>query len=153
MRLTTYTDYSLRVLIYLAVNTAERPTIREIAERYGISRNHLMKVVQELSKRGYIAALRGKNGGLQLNQAPAEIKIGRLVRAMENEMALAECFGSNNRCILTPACALQSMLTEALNSFIATLDCYTLEDVISGQQKPELLTLLDAHQHVTLANT
>lgn len=142
MRLTTYTDYSLRVLIYLAVSTEERATIREIAQHYGISRNHLMKVVQELSQRGYLVALRGKNGGLQLKKPPSEIKIGQLVSAMENDMALTECFGDNNQCLLTPACGLIPILAEALQSFLATLDRYTLEDVVAGPQRAELIKIL-----------
>tara|TARA_R110002110_G_scaffold205066_1_gene416779 strand:+ start:189140 stop:189577 length:438 start_codon:yes stop_codon:yes gene_type:complete len=145
MRLTAYTDYSLRVLIYLAVSTEERATIREIAQHYNISRNHLMKVVQELSQRGYVVALRGKNGGLQLKKPPAEIKIGKLVAAMENDMALTECLGNNNQCILTPACALRPILAEALKSFLSTLDRYTLEDVVAGPQRAELIKILDMH--------
>jgi Rrf2 family nitric oxide-sensitive transcriptional repressor len=145
MRLTTYTDYSLRVLIYLAVSTDEHATIREIAQRYGISRSHLMKVVQELSQRGYVTALRGKNGGLQLNKAPSDIRLGTLVKEMENDLALAECLGENNQCILTPACGLKHVLAESLQAFFTTLDSYTLEDVIPGQQRAELVKILDLH--------
>jgi Rrf2 family nitric oxide-sensitive transcriptional repressor len=145
MRLTTYTDYSLRVLIYLAVRTDEHATIREIAQRYGISRSHLMKVVQELSKRGYVTALRGKNGGLHLNKAPSDIRLGTLVKEMENDLALAECLGENNQCILTPACGLKHVLAESLQAFFTTLDSYTLEDVIPGQQRAELVKILDLH--------
>ena len=98
MRLTTFTDYSLRVLIYLAVSDDGQPTIREIAQRYDISRNHLMKVVQELSQKGYLIASRGKRGGLRLGIPPAEIKIGMLVRDMESDFALAECLGDKCHC-------------------------------------------------------
>jgi Rrf2 family nitric oxide-sensitive transcriptional repressor len=142
MRLTTFTDYSLRVLIYLAVSNDEHPTIREISERYGISRNHLMKVVQELSQRGYVIALRGKNGGLRLNRAPADISIGMLIREMENDLALAECLGENNQCILTPACQLKAVLAEALQAFFRTLDAYTLEDILPGRKRAELAKIL-----------
>jgi Rrf2 family nitric oxide-sensitive transcriptional repressor len=142
MRLTTFTDYSLRVLIYLAVSNDEHPTIREISERYGISRNHLMKVVQELSQRGYVIALRGKNGGLRLNNAPADIGIGTLIREMENDLALAECLGENNQCILTPACQLKAVLAEALQAFFRTLDAYTLEDILPGRKRAELVKIL-----------
>lgn len=145
MRLTAYTDYSLRVLIYLAVSTEERATIREIAQHYSISRNHLMKVVQELSQRGYVIAQRGKNGGLQLQKPPAEIRIGQLVAAMENDMALTECFGDNNQCILTPACALKPMLAEALEAFLSTLNRYTLEDIVAEPRKAELIKILGMH--------
>tara|TARA_R110001592_G_C13192743_1_gene753255 strand:- start:6850 stop:7284 length:435 start_codon:yes stop_codon:yes gene_type:complete len=144
MRLTTFTDYSLRVLIYLAVRDGQHATIREIAEAYGISRNHLMKVVQELSQKGYVAALRGKNGGLQLKKSPADIRIGALVREMENDVALTECLGDNNQCILTPACGLKIVLADALQAFFATLDAYTLEDILPGQKRAELVKILNA---------
>lgn len=144
MRLTTFTDYSLRVLIYLAVRDGQHATIREIAETYGISRNHLMKVVQELSQKGYVAALRGKNGGLHLKKSPAEIRIGALVREMENDVALTECLGDNNQCILTPACGLKIVLADALQAFFATLDAYTLEDILPGQKRAELVKILNA---------
>lgn len=145
MRLTTYTDYSLRVLIYLAVSTEEHTTIAEIAQRYGISRSHLMKVAQELSQRGYVTAQRGKNGGLRLNKAPSDIRLGDLIVEMENDLALAECLGDNNQCILTPACGLKNVLAEALQTFIATLNNYTLEDVIPDKQRAELVKILDMH--------
>lgn len=144
MRLTAYTDYSLRVLIYLALATEKRATIRDIAQRYGISRNHLMKVVQALSQKGYVIALRGKNGGLKLNQRPADIRIGDLVKSTENDMALAECLGDNNQCILTPACRLKPVLAEALKAFLDTLNQYTLEDLVSGKRAAELSAILIA---------
>ncbi len=143
MRLTAYTDYSFRVLIYLAVSTEERATIREIAQQYDISRNHLMKVVQELSQRDYVVALRGKNGGLKLKRPASEIRLGELVKAMENDMALAECLGDNNQCIVTPACKLKFMLAEALQAFLSTLDSYTLEDIVSGPEKADLIRILN----------
>ncbi|PLW68609.1 RrF2 family transcriptional regulator [Pseudohalioglobus lutimaris] len=143
MRLTAYTDYALRVLIYLAVSPEEKITIRGIAEHYGISRNHLMKVVQDLSQRGYVVALRGKNGGLSLNISTAEIRIGDLVEAMEKDMALTECLGDNNQCILTPACGLKCILDEGLRAFLDTLNRYTLEDVVAGPRKAELIKTLD----------
>lgn len=143
MRLTTYTDYSLRVLIYLAVSPEKKATIREIAQDYGISRNHLMKVVQELSQRGYVTAIRGKNGGLSLNKTAAQINIGDLVEAMEKDMALTECLSEENQCILTPACALMGVMNEALQSFLTTLNRYTLEDIVAGQHKAGLIKVLN----------
>jgi len=142
MRLTTFTDYSLRVLIYLAVSDDGQPTIREIAQRYDISRNHLMKVVQELSQKGYLIASRGKRGGLRLGIPPAEIKIGMLVRDMESDFALAECLGDKGHCVLTPACKLQLVFTEALDAFFVALDAYTLEDIVSGRKRAKLLKIL-----------
>ncbi|MCB1696098.1 MAG: Rrf2 family transcriptional regulator [Pseudomonadales bacterium] len=143
MRLTTFTDYSLRVLIYLAVKGEESATIAEIAQNYDISRNHLMKVVQELSQQGYLIALRGKNGGLRLKMSPAEINIGELVRAMENDLSLAECFGTKNHCVLTPACSLQTLFTEALEAFFGVLNAYTLEDILPGTRRRELVKILN----------
>jgi len=142
MRLTTFTDYSLRVLIYLAVCEDGQPTIREIAQRYDISRNHLMKVVQELSQKGYLIASRGKHGGLRLGLPATEIKIGVLVRDMENDFAIAECLGDKSYCVLTPACKLRSIFTEALDAFFVALDAYTLEDIVSGRKRAKLLKIL-----------
>ena len=142
MRLTSFTDYSLRMLIYLAASGEESATIREISQRYGVSRNHLMKVGQALSQKGYLIALRGKNGGLRMKMSPAEINIGTLVREMENDMALAECLGENNQCILTPACRLKFVLLEALDAFFEVLDAYTLEDILPGRKQAELVSLL-----------
>ena len=143
MRLTAFTDYSLRVLIYLAVNGGQNTTIAQIAQSYGISKYHLMKVVQELSQKGYLIALRGKNGGLHLSRSPAEINIGKLVRAMERDLAVAECFGKNNQCILTPACSLQALFSEALDGFFSVLDAYTLEDILPKRRRKELVGILN----------
>jgi len=142
MRLTSFTDYSLRVLIYLAVKGEESATISEIAQRYAISRNHLMKVVQELSQRGYLIASRGKNGGLRLGSDPADINLGELVRATESDFALTECFGNHNRCVLTPACVLQTRLGEALEAFFEVLDSYSLADLIPGNRHAQLAQIL-----------
>ncbi len=141
MHLTRFTDYSLRVLIYLAVKGEERSTIQEIAGRFDISRNHLMKVVQDLSHKGYITAIRGKNGGLLLKKSPEEIRLGRLVRDTENDIELVECFGDKNECVITPACGLKPVLAEALRAFFAVLDKYTLADML-GLQQSQLTQLL-----------
>lgn len=143
MRLTTFTDYSIRVLIFLAVKTDEYSTVREIAQRYDISRNHLTKVVQFLSQRGYVSSRRGKNGGLRLKKTPADIGIGKLVRETENDFALVECLGKDNECILQPSCKLQGILSEALRAFFEVLDAYTLEDVLHGRKRAELVKILD----------
>jgi Rrf2 family nitric oxide-sensitive transcriptional repressor len=142
MRLTTFTDYSLRVLIYLALDQKRQPTIGEISARYGISKNHLMKVVQQLSQLGYVQALRGKHGGLQLKKPPGSIPLGTLIKQTENELNLAECFASDNQCILTPACKLQNILRKAMQAFFTSLDQYTLADIISGKNKAQLVALL-----------
>ncbi|AXY41687.1 Rrf2 family transcriptional regulator [Halomonas sp. JS92-SW72] len=141
MHLTRFTDYSIRVLIYLAAKGEERSTIHEIATSFDVSRNHLMKVVQDLSHKGYITAIRGKNGGLLLKKAPEEIRLGRLVRDTENDLELVECFGDSNECKITPACRLKPILAEALRAFLAVLDKYTLADML-GPQQPQLVELL-----------
>lgn len=131
MRLTRYTDYSLRVLIYLAVRPDGFGTVQAIADAYGISRNHLMKVVQELNRRGYIDTVRGKGGGMRLRLAPEKINVGRVVRDMESDLALVECFGPDNRCVITPECSLKNMLADALGAFMAVLERYSLADIVS----------------------
>lgn len=141
MHLTRFTDYSLRVLIYLAVKGEQRSTISEIAERFAISRNHLMKVVQDLNHQGYITSIRGKHGGLLLKRAPETIPLGELVRDTERDLTLVECFGDDNECIITPACRLKPILAEALSAFLAVLDHYTLADLL-GPQRPRLVRLL-----------
>lgn len=141
MHLTRYSDYALRVLLYLAVKGDERSTIQEIAESYGISRNHLMKVVQDLSHRGYVTTIRGKNGGLLLNHLPEEISLGALIRDTESELGLVECFRDGNECIITPACRAKPILNEALNAFMAVLDRYTLADML-GKRRPQLAQLM-----------
>lgn len=142
MHITRYTDYSLRVLMYVALKGEELSTIREIAESYDISRNHLMKVVQELNIKGYLTAIRGKNGGLRLRGRPEEINLGELVRRTEQDLTLVECFGSDSQCALTPACQLKVVLGEALEAFFRVLDSYTLADLLPAGKAPEMVRLL-----------
>ncbi|GAB2726173.1 Rrf2 family transcriptional regulator [Halomonas garicola] len=141
MHLTRFTDYSVRVLLYLATKGEERSTISEIAKTFDISRNHLMKVVQELNQKGYLKAMRGKHGGLLLNRPPSSINLGAVVRDTEQEMALVECFREDNACVITPHCRLQPILAEALNAFLGVLDKYTLADMLDGRST-ELARLL-----------
>lgn len=143
MRITRYTDYSLRVLIYLAPIERERlVTIQDIAQAYDISRNHLMKVVQELNQKGYIETVRGKNGGMRLSSAPSDINIGVLVREMEPDMNLVECFGASNECAITPVCGLRNVLSKALEEFLSVLDGFTLADIVPDNHQPQLIRLL-----------
>ena len=141
MHLTRYTDYALRVLLYLAIKGETRSTINEIAESYDISRNHLMKVVQDLSHRGYVTTIRGKNGGLLINRAPEDISLGRLIRDTESELGLVECLREHNQCPITAACRARSILNEALTAFMAVLDRYTLADLL-GKRQPQLARLM-----------
>ncbi len=133
MHLTRFTDYSIRVLLYLATKGDERATITEIAEAFSISRNHLMKIVQELHQKEYLKAIRGKHGGLWLNRAAGDIRLGALVRDTEQEMALVECFRDDNACVITPSCRLKPILNDALEAFLGVLDNYTLADLLEGR--------------------
>ena len=142
MHITRYTDYSLRVLIYLAAEGDRLTTIQEIADSYEISKNHLMKVVHQLNKKGYIETIRGKKGGMRLHMASEAINIGVLVRETEQDLNIVECFSSRNGCKITPVCGLKSMFNEALNAFLSVLDQYTLADVIQEQHRPQLMRLL-----------
>lgn len=142
MHITRYTDYSLRVLIYLATHTDKLATISEIATSYNISKNHLMKIVQQLNVEGYVLAIRGKNGGIKLNNSPGEINIGSLVRSFEDQTKLVECFGESNQCVITPSCQLKSIFSKALESFYQTLDQYTLADLVGQSQQQKLTDLL-----------
>jgi len=141
MHLTLHTDYSLRVLLYLKLRPDERSTIQEISEAYGISRNHLMKVVQRLAQLGYVEANRGRGGGLRLAVEPQEINIGRVVEQTEPHLDLVECFDmETNTCPIVPACELKSALGKAQQAFLETLRGYTLADL--GSSRKHLLRLL-----------
>lgn len=143
MHITRFTDYSLRVLMYLAVKGDELSTIGDIAESYNISKNHLMKVVQELSARNYLHAIRGKNGGIKLNTEPANISVGRLVRELEGNISIFECGDSDKRCVITPACQLKEAFSLAMESFFKTLDGYSLADLVPDESKADFGQLLD----------
>ncbi|WP_040661486.1 Rrf2 family transcriptional regulator [Nitrococcus mobilis] len=153
MRLTSFTDYSLRVLMYLSLKENELSTISEIAERYAISRNHLMKVVYELGRLGYVETVRGKHGGMRLRHSPASINLGEVVRRTENDMALVECFSSQNYCRLTPSCVLHGVLREALQAFLAVLDRYSLADLLEPKQKLANLLAIEIPVRVTSSTT
>ncbi|GLQ52114.1 RrF2 family transcriptional regulator [Dyella flava] len=135
MRLTYQTDYALRLLMYLAVQGERRSSIHEIASQYGISENHLMKVTQKLAALGYVDALRGRSGGLKLARAPEQLRIGEIVRAMEPDFAIVECFGDDNSCSITPACSLRHVLDDARKSFLSVLDNCTLKQLVARPRK------------------
>ncbi|WP_019198790.1 Rrf2 family transcriptional regulator [Afipia birgiae] len=130
MRLTHFSDYALRVLMYAAMRGENLITIEETAGLYGISRAHLMKVANQLTRAGYLKAIRGRSGGLALAKRPDSIRLGDVLRATEPDFALVECFTADNRCLITPRCRLRGALHEALAAFVGTLDGYTLADLI-----------------------
>ncbi|EQC47115.1 Rrf2 family transcriptional regulator [Bacteriovorax sp. Seq25_V] len=135
MRLASFTDYSLRVLIYLAIKEEELSTVAEIADKYQISRNHLVKVVHNLSVMEIIKSYKGKGGGIALLVPADKINIGDLVRKLERDSKLVECFGSDGSCIINPTCKLKKALMQAEQSFYKTLQEYTLADIVSNQTK------------------
>jgi len=131
MRLTSFTDYSLRTLLYLAANRDRLVTIQDIADLHVISKNHLMKVVYQLGLSGLVETVRGRNGGLRLAREPKEINIGALVRSTETDFFMAECFDrASDTCPLTPNCKLKHTLNDATKAFLAVLDQQTLEDML-----------------------
>lgn len=142
MRLTQYTDFSIRVLIYLGLHPARRCTIQEIAEGYGISRNHLMKVVQQLAQAGYVESTRGAGGGLKLGRPVDKINLGEVIKEMEPDFGMVECFRENNECVITPACRLPPMLSRATRAFLAVLAEYTLADLLDEQDAKQMRILL-----------
>lgn len=144
MRLTEWTDYSLRVLMYCGVYAGERlVTINEIAEAYGISRNHLMKVVNDLSRQGLLETTRGRGGGLRLMVPPEQIRVGDVVRQAEQDFRIVECFDpENNSCTLTPQCKLKRVLSQALSAWFAVLDDATLADLLPSQRSMDKVMLL-----------
>lgn len=129
MRLTTFSDYAVRVLMYAAAAGDRLITIEETAKIYKISRAHLMKVVNILTRTGYLKGVRGRSGGFTLARSPEAINLGALVRATEPDFALVECFATGNRCMITARCQLPGVLNEALNAFIGVFDRYTLADI------------------------
>ena len=143
MRLKSYTDYALRVLMHLAAQPDRLASIGEMARIYRISHNHLMKVVHDLRKQGFLVAVRGRSGGVRLGRPATEISVGDVVRHTEGTFDLVDC-GS---CVIAPACALTSALHEARAAFMAVLDGYSLADLVEDRKRGlrELLASLEQH--------
>ena len=131
MRLTHLSDYSLRVLMYAGAVPRRLVTIQEIAKAYGISENHLMKVVHGLARQGYIETVRGRGGGIRLARPASEITVGSVIRAMEDDFALVECFRTDNTCRITPVCRLRRALQQALEAYFEVLDNWTLAELVA----------------------
>jgi len=140
MRLTDYTDYALRVLLFCASSRGRLVTIGEIARVHGVSKNHLMKVASQLSRLGVLDAVRGRNGGLQLASKPSAIRIGDVIRATEPDLRLVDCFDKDGGgCPLAGRCKVETALKRALDAYFAVLDELTLEDLRDAEGH-ELLT-------------
>jgi Rrf2 family nitric oxide-sensitive transcriptional repressor len=138
VRLTLYADYSLRVLLYLASHPTRVVSTAEVSTAYAISKHHLVRVVQGLGRHGFVEVRAGRTGGVVLARSPAEISVGEVVRRMEPDFHVVECFNSqNNSCPIAPACGLVGVLHDAMRAFLASLDQYTLED-IARRGRPDL---------------
>ncbi len=134
MRMTFHTDYALRMLIYVAMRPEGVCTVHQIAETYGLSRNHLLKVAQTLARLGHIETIRGRAGGVRLAKPASEINIGALMRATEEDFSLVECMQQQGgACLISPACMLKGMFSEALAAYLAVLDKYTLADAVRNR--------------------
>ena len=145
MRLNVQTDYALRLLMHLGVNEGRLVTIAKIAKQFGISKNHLMKVANSLGRERLIETVRGRSGGLRLLQPASAICVGDVVRKMEGDFALVECFlGDKGCCLITPACRLQNVIADAMVAFLAVLDQHTLEDLIAHNSGLRSLLAEDA---------
>jgi Rrf2 family nitric oxide-sensitive transcriptional repressor len=145
MRLTLNTDYSLRVLIHVAVADGKLITISDIAESFDISKQHLMKVVSDLNLKGYLDTVRGRGGGIRLRGSPRDINIGQVVRQTEDNLDVIGCLGRRGYCRIERVCVLRGVLHDATQAFLAVLDGYTLADLIKPQRALASLLLLDQH--------
>ncbi|GIN13363.1 HTH-type transcriptional regulator NsrR [Shouchella clausii] len=143
MQLTSYTDYSLRLLLYLALQPKHKlSSVKQVADIYHISYNHLTKVTHELGKLGLIETVKGRNGGIRLAKEPEEINIGEVVKQTEDNLELVECFNrETNTCILNPACRLKGVLHEALAAYLQVLEQYTVKDLVLNED--DLRALLE----------
>jgi Rrf2 family nitric oxide-sensitive transcriptional repressor len=136
VRLTSFSDYALRVLLYAGANDERLVTIAEISKAYRISRHHLVKVSQLLIQHGYVESARGRKGGLRLARAPGQINVGALVRQTEPDFDLVECFDrETNTCAIAPVCDLKRVLEKAQEGFLDVLDGYTLADLLENRRK------------------
>jgi Rrf2 family transcriptional regulator, nitric oxide-sensitive transcriptional repressor len=133
LRLTLYSDYALRLLMYLGLARDRLVTIHEVAEAYGISKNHLMKVVNDLQRAGYVETVRGRGGGIRLARDPNEIRLDSVIRHTEDDFRLVECFDPvTNRCRISPSCRLRGVLREALDAWFGVFERHTLADLLEA---------------------
>jgi Rrf2 family transcriptional regulator, nitric oxide-sensitive transcriptional repressor len=133
MRLTSHSDYALRVLMYLALSPGRRATVREIADAFHISQNHLAKVAQRLVRTGMVSSSAGRTGGLRLVVEPRDVTLGAIVRAAEDDMAIVECLGHTRYCRVAGVCGARTVFSDALDAFMAVLDAQTLETALRNR--------------------
>ncbi|NDY96852.1 RrF2 family transcriptional regulator [Wenzhouxiangella limi] len=142
MKLTQHADYGIRILTYLGLHPQSQATVGEIAAAFDISHHHLTKVVQQLVAQGVVESRRGKQGGLRLARSPHEIRVGSVIRALENDFHLVECMRHERDCKIAPVCRFSDMVTEASEAFLAVLDGYTLDDMLFGSARRRQLNRL-----------
>lgn len=134
MRMTAHTDYALRMLIHLALCKERSCTVNDVAETFGLSRNHLLKVAYNLRKMGLVHAARGRSGGISLAAAATDINIGGVIRRMEEDFSVVECLQRDGgTCLISPACRLKSIAAEALEAYLGVFDRYTLADLVRNE--------------------
>jgi Rrf2 family nitric oxide-sensitive transcriptional repressor len=142
MKLSLFSDYSLRILMFAAIK-GESFRVDEVTAAYGISRNHVAKVIHTLAQLGYLETRRGRGGGIQLARPAGEIHIGKLVRQTEDQPVIVECFDpATNTCPISGSCLLKGVLAQAVNAFYATLDRHTLQELVSGPQRIRMSKML-----------
>ena len=146
MKLTLFTDYSMRVLLYLGAQPDRLCSIGEVAQAYRVSQNHMMKVVNQLVRQGYVESVRGRSGGIRLGRAAEDINLGALIRATEDGFELVDC----GRCVVAPACGVTGVLGEALGAFLAVLDRYTLADMLTSRLRLAELLLAEPLERTPL---
>ena len=146
MRLTLHTDYALRVLIQVAVADGKLITINDIARTFGISKQHLMKVVHYLGRKGYLDTVRGRGGGVRLRCRPSDINIGQVVRETEESLNVVGCLEQRGYCPLQRVCVLRGVFSDATRAFLAVLDAHTLADLVKPRRALSSLLLLDRHE-------
>lgn len=141
MKLTYHTDYALRMLVYLALNHGRPSRVADVAESYGISRNHLLKVALRLGRLGYLTSVRGRSGGIALARKPEDINLGDVVRQIEDDFGLVECMRTQGVCVISPACRLKGVVRKAVEAFLSVFDDYSLADIAGNREV--LAELLD----------
>lgn len=153
MRMTQQSDYALRMLVYLALKPDQTCTVNEIAEAYGLSRHHLLKVALKMKNLGLVESLRGRSGGINLATDPADINIGALMQSLEGDFALVECMKpTGGCCVISPECRMKGMFHEALGAYLNVLRAYTLADAIGNGAALQVLLQIPQTEEIGSLN-